>query len=98
MADSLDNARPLLPLPADTDYRVMPRVREQDRERRFDSLFQEQEENRKKPEREPEQAEVVQGTAKVDTFERHDGEHLSSPRDRQENTKGPLGQNVDISA
>ncbi len=98
MADSLDNARPLGPPPADTDYRVMPRVREQDRERRFDSLFQEKEESQKNPEREPEQTGATKGSMKADTFERHNGEHLCSPQTRKENAQGPLGQNVDISA
>ncbi|MGQ9559907.1 MAG: hypothetical protein ACUVTG_04425 [Candidatus Oleimicrobiaceae bacterium] len=98
MADSLDNAGPLGPPPADTDYRVMPRVREQDRERRFDSLFQEKEESRKKPDRELEQTGATQGSIKTDTFERHNGEHLSYPQTGEEKAKGPLGQNLDISA
>ncbi|MBC7187794.1 MAG: hypothetical protein H5U38_12245 [Calditrichaeota bacterium] len=94
MPDSLDNARPLAPLPADTDYRVMPRVREQDRERRFDSLFQEQQGNRKKPERELEQTAPVQ----LDTFERHDAAPLTSQGDTGKESKSHLGQNLDISA
>ncbi len=97
MADSLENARPLAPLPTDTDYRVMPRVREQDRERRFDSLFQEQQGNRKREERELKQ-EATESAPRLDTFERQNQEPLHTEPEPEGHAPGHLGQNLDVCA
>ncbi|MDZ7271288.1 MAG: hypothetical protein ONB17_06705 [candidate division KSB1 bacterium] len=98
MADSLDNARPLAPLPTDANYRVMPRVREQDRERRFDSLFQEQEGNRRKQEKELEQKNAKATHEGADTFERHDAAPVRFEPEPGGTRPGHLGQNLDVCA
>jgi hypothetical protein len=104
MPDSTATTNPVPPQPTDPGYRVLPKHREKDRQRQFDSLFQEEEGHGEKKgtsdETDRKEAEPVR-----DTYERKSVgdaretvEASEPPKEGKEESSSDRGNLIDVTA